>query len=94
MAISIPSIDKITQWIIGGLFGGYTAANILKWYWWRLNGNGYFWRHAGWHFYSRAGAGAEEAPGAQHERHLCLSVHLALSVTASIVGEFAERPGR
>jgi hypothetical protein len=25
------------------LWGGYTAANVLKWYWWRFNGYGYFW---------------------------------------------------
>jgi SSS family solute:Na+ symporter len=36
------SIDSVTQWIVGGLWGGYTAPNILKWYWWRLNGFGYF----------------------------------------------------
>ena len=23
--------------------GGYTAANVLKWIWWRFNGHGYFW---------------------------------------------------
>ncbi len=39
----ISSINNITQWIVSGLFGGYTAANVLKWYWWRLNGHGYFW---------------------------------------------------
>jgi solute:Na+ symporter, SSS family len=39
----LSSIDSITQWIVSGLFGGYTAANVLKWYWWRLNGHGYFW---------------------------------------------------
>lgn len=38
----IPSIEKIVQWIVAGLYGGYTAPNILKWYWWRLNGIGYF----------------------------------------------------
>ncbi|HQU83320.1 MAG TPA: Na+:solute symporter [Pyrinomonadaceae bacterium] len=38
----LSSINSITQWIVSGLFGGYTAANILKWYWWRLNGYGYF----------------------------------------------------
>ena len=37
------SITEITQWIVGGLYGGYTASNILKWYWWRFNGYGYFW---------------------------------------------------
>ncbi|HUE82095.1 MAG TPA: sodium:solute symporter family protein [Pyrinomonadaceae bacterium] len=38
----ISSITAITQWIVAGLYGGYTAANVLKWYWWRLNGHGYF----------------------------------------------------
>lgn len=37
------SINTITQWITAGLFGGYAAPNMLKWYWWRFNGNGYFW---------------------------------------------------
>ena len=36
------SVNTVTQWIVNGLFGGYTAANILKWYWWRFNGVGYF----------------------------------------------------
>ena len=40
---NLSSVDQITKWIVNGLFGGYTAANILKWYWWRLNGKGYFW---------------------------------------------------
>ena len=38
----LSSIDQILQWIVAGLTGGYTAPNILKWYWWRLNGVGYF----------------------------------------------------
>jgi hypothetical protein len=33
----------VTLWIVNALWGGYTAANVLKWYWWRLNGYGYFW---------------------------------------------------
>ncbi len=36
-------INQVTQWIVSALWGGYTAANILKWYWWRFNGYGYFW---------------------------------------------------
>ncbi len=39
----ISSINDITLWIVSGLYGGYTAANLLKWHWWRLNGYGYFW---------------------------------------------------
>ena len=37
------SVNSVTQWIVSGLFGGYTAPNILKWHWWRFNGFGYFW---------------------------------------------------
>ncbi|MEZ4773340.1 MAG: sodium:solute symporter family protein [Bacteroidia bacterium] len=37
------SINQVTQWIVNALFGGYAIANVLKWYWWRLNGYGYFW---------------------------------------------------
>lgn len=39
---NLTSVDQITKWIVNGLFGGYTAANVLKWYWYRLNGFGYF----------------------------------------------------
>jgi SSS family solute:Na+ symporter len=36
------SINTVTQWFVAGLWGGYTAPNVLKWYWWRFNGMGYF----------------------------------------------------
>ncbi|MBA4849979.1 sodium:solute symporter family protein [Emticicia sp. BO119] len=36
-------INSILQWIVGALYGGYIAANVLKWHWWRFNGNGFFW---------------------------------------------------
>jgi Na+/proline symporter len=39
----VSSIDSVIQWIVSALWGGYTAANVLKWYWWRFNGYGYFW---------------------------------------------------
>lgn len=38
----INSISSILTWITAGLYGGYIAANVLKWYWWRFNGCGYF----------------------------------------------------
>ena len=37
------NVNTILQWIVGGLYGGYIAANMLKWYWWRFNANGFFW---------------------------------------------------
>ncbi len=39
----VQSIDEVIKWIVAALWGGYTASNVLKWYWWRFNGYGYFW---------------------------------------------------
>lgn len=38
----IESLNSITVWITSALYGGYAAANMLKWVWWRLNGYGFF----------------------------------------------------
>jgi Na+/proline symporter len=37
------SITEVMMWLVGALYGGYVMANVLKWYWWRFNGYGYFW---------------------------------------------------
>jgi len=39
----VTNIGDVVEWIVTGLWGGYTASNVLKWYWWRFNGYGYFW---------------------------------------------------
>ena len=39
----IENVDSITQWIVTALWAGYAAPNMLKWYWWRFNGYGFFW---------------------------------------------------
>ncbi len=39
----VDSINQVTLWIVNALWGGYAAANVLKWYWWRFNSYGYFW---------------------------------------------------
>lgn len=39
----VESINSVIQWIVSALYGGYIAANVLKWHWWRFNGHGYFW---------------------------------------------------
>ncbi|WP_247237800.1 sodium:solute symporter family protein [Telluribacter sp. SYSU D00476] len=36
-------VNSILQWIVSALYGGYIAANMLKWHWWRFNGSGFFW---------------------------------------------------
>jgi len=42
-AMDAQTVNRMLQWIVSGLYGGYVAANMLKWYWWRFNGYGYFW---------------------------------------------------
>ncbi|MBO9564030.1 MAG: Na+:solute symporter [Niastella sp.] len=39
----VKDINHVLQWIVSALYGGYIAANVLKWYWWRFNANGFFW---------------------------------------------------
>ncbi|NBC27946.1 MAG: sodium:solute symporter [Bacteroidetes bacterium] len=39
----VGSLNDLIQWIVAALYGGYTASNLLKWYWWRFNSYGYFW---------------------------------------------------
>lgn len=36
-------VNSILQWIVGALYGGFIAANVLKWHWWRFNAGGFFW---------------------------------------------------
>lgn len=36
-------VNSILQWIVSALYGGYIAANVLKWHWWRFNASGFFW---------------------------------------------------
>jgi len=43
----VASLNQIIQWIVSALYGGYTASNLLKWYWWRFNSYGYFWGMVG-----------------------------------------------
>ena len=42
IGLFVPSLNDFIIWMVSALYGGYTAANILKWYWWRFNGAAYF----------------------------------------------------
>jgi SSS family solute:Na+ symporter len=44
---ALDSLNDVIDWLVAALFGGYTAANLIKWYWWRFNGYGYFWGMVG-----------------------------------------------
>ncbi|MFT3825426.1 MAG: Na+:solute symporter [Chitinophagaceae bacterium] len=43
LGIFVKDVNTVLQWIVSGLYGGYIAANVLKWYWWRFNANGFYW---------------------------------------------------
>jgi solute:Na+ symporter, SSS family len=43
IGLYVMTINDVIQWIVSALYGGYIAANVLKWHWWRFNGHGYFW---------------------------------------------------
>ncbi|MBR5433216.1 MAG: Na+:solute symporter [Bacteroidales bacterium] len=39
----LKNINEILQIVTGAFYASYIASNVLKWYWWRFNGEGYFW---------------------------------------------------
>jgi len=82
------SIDSVLKWIVAGLYGGYIAPNVLRWYWWRMNGFGYF---AG----MIAGiASALIVPVIMPDMSALHSfpIHLALSAIASVVASLMTQP--
>lgn len=43
LGLLIKDVNMIFNIITAGLYGGFVCANVLKWYWWRFNANGYYW---------------------------------------------------
>jgi Na+/proline symporter len=43
IGLMVADVNAVLQWIVSGLYGGYIAANMFKWFWWRFNANGFFW---------------------------------------------------
>ncbi|MEL6537230.1 MAG: sodium:solute symporter family protein [Bacteroidota bacterium] len=85
IGLYIQSINEVLQWIVSALYGGYIAANVLKWHWWRFNGHGFFWGMA-------AGILASMVlpyvfPGALPLYYF--PVNLAMSVIGCIAGTYA-----
>ncbi|MEL4425001.1 sodium:solute symporter family protein [Shewanella indica] len=88
LGLMLSSINEIMQWIFGALFGGYAAANLLKWHWWRFNTYGYF---GG----MMAGLLASLfLPFFMPDTHplFAFPLLLALSLAGSIVGTLVTRP--
>jgi SSS family solute:Na+ symporter len=86
-------ITDIMMWIVGALYGGYVVPNVLKWYWWRFNGYGYFWGMAG----GIASAvvvpmATEKLVGHGINPLYAFPVIFALSVTGCLLGTLLTRP--
>ena len=81
-------VNDILQWIVSGLYGGYIAANVLKWYWWRFNANGFFYGMltgiAGALIFSRFFSGIEFL--------YYFPVLFALSIIGCLVGTYTAPP--
>lgn len=81
-------VNSILQWIVSGLYGGYIAANVLKWYWWRFNANGFFYGMltgiAGALVFSRFFEGVEFL--------YYFPVLFALSIAGCLIGTFTAPP--
>lgn len=81
-------VNDILQWVVSALFGGYVAANVLKWHWWRFNGAGYFWGMV-------AGTAAALILPLVFNKTLELyyfPVLLVLSLAGCIIGSFKGKP--
>lgn len=88
LGIYAKDVNSVLQWIVGALYGGYVAANVLKWHWWRFNANGYFWGML-------VGILAAMILPNLFPDALPLyyfPINLALSVVASIVGTLMTKP--
>ena len=81
-------VNSILQWIVSALYGGYIAANVLKWYWWRFNANGFYFGMlagiAGALVFSRWFTGIEFL--------YYFPVLFALSIVGCLVGTFTSPP--
>ena len=86
-------ITDVMMWLVGSLYSGFVVANVLKWYWWRFNGYGYFWGMV-------AGIGgamvvppvAEWAIGHTFNMLYTFPVLFVLSLIGCLVGTFCSKP--
>lgn len=103
MGFFADSINSITLWITSALYGGYVAANFLKWVWWRFNGWGYFWGMlagliiATLQFFLDQNKANLEAGTLLHELSEIPAIYLfpiilVFSVLGSLLGTFLTKP--
>ena len=84
------SINSIVTWIVSGLWGGYVVSNVLKWYWWRFNGWGYFWGMAVGITSAVVMASPYVLPGVKDINKF--PIILGVSLAAALLGSFLTPP--
>ena len=86
-------IRDVMIWIVGALYAGYLMANVLKWYWWRFNGYGYFWgMMAGMVGAMVVPKLVEYAVGHSVNPLYTFPIILALSVVGCLLGTLLSKP--
>ena len=78
----------MTLLIVSGLWGGYTAPNVLKWHWHRFNGYGYFWGMMG----GMAAAMALPLVAPQMHPLQGFPIILLISVAGCVAGSLLSEP--
>lgn len=43
LGVFAEDVNSVLNIIVSVLYGSYVGANLLKWHWWRFNGEGFFW---------------------------------------------------
>ncbi|MBE8726289.1 sodium:solute symporter family protein [Flavobacterium hungaricum] len=103
MGFFADSINSLTLWITSALYGGYVAANFLKWIWWRFNGWGYFWGMVGGliaaslQFVLDQSKGSLEAGTFLHDLSQVPSIYLfplifGMSILGCLLGTYLSKP--
>lgn len=92
LGLYVKNVNTVLQWIVSGLYGGYVAANMLKWYWWRFNANGFFWGMLAGIVPAIALAVLKSGGELSGLDLYYWPVLFLLSLTGSIVGTYAKPP--
>jgi len=92
LGLFVKDVNTVLQWIVSGLYGGYVAANMLKWHWWRFNANGFFWGMLAGIIPAIALAALKSFGWLQGLDLYYWPILFALSLAGSILGSYAAPP--
>ncbi len=88
MGMSVKSIGQIWNWIMMELGAAFVIPNVLRWYWWRINGWGYAWGT----LLGLAGAVAVPLLPEAQPMYVTFPSICALSLAGCLAGTWLTRP--